>query len=497
MRYPAINNNLVTVLHHAGVVALSWGPLPSGRIKHSSNAIRDPLSRIMRAQTCESFYQYDAELFMRFQPAPAVGNELMMAIYESSSKYEQERRLIGKPAKLLKRIIPTATVAQCQDFACWWSENFGLSERAFTFEYSSDESDFVAAYKGAQSKTFDPLLSDRDGFEFKSLQMSCMRHGFDHLPKHPAAAYASGDFKILICRDDKGYIAARSVVCVNNADGACAFAGPVYTTSDHASKLMVEYLNSNGIKAQQDYNWHGAKLQRIEYEGGFILPYLDSDRDLSDKDSYLVVDRRGDICASETNGTVDSEPQAQCEECGERYDCEESGGYIETESIAVCDCCLNEVFTYCDYSGEYYRDSDGVQVYYLSSQGWVRSETVSESCASESGDYIYTHDGDCWSSSDCVMIESEEEYYPRNSDEIFQSHHDDEFYLISDRVTFGGQAYTTAQAIDLALEIDTDTTTTEESALTTILESVAEIEGISIIHIDSFFELPTAKDIVA
>ena len=95
------------------------------------------------------------------------------------------------------------------------------------------------------------------------------------------------------------------------------------------------------------------------------------------------------------------------------------------------------------------------------------------------------------------MIESEEEYYPRNSTDIFQSHHDDEFYLISDRVTFGGQAYTTAQAIDLALEIDTDTTTTEESALTTILESVAEIEGISIIHIDSFFELPTAKDIAA
>ena len=443
--------NTIASLH-----LLEFGDYGNMSIRHQSTKIERKLNRIFGDLPDYDWYRYSGDLICTFQPAPAIGDATKMAIYESRGKYDAERRTIGKPARIIKKICPMLTEAICNDFAVWWQETFAIDTANFVITESLDQLDFVAAYTGYQSKTFDPSFDGILGHSFKSLQGSCMRHDFDDLPIHPAAAYASGDFKIVIAKDSSGAIAARCVVSVAQSGIARPkpFAGAVYTTSDAVSQIMALHLESTGCTPNAD--WIGSRMVKIEHDLGVVLPYVDGHRDLTDQGDFLIFERRGNITANQTSGYVKTAGETCCE-CGDSYDPENEGYYVDGFGC-VCDSCLNSEFTFCGEESEYIRTSECETVYNYTSRGRINQETVSRHYAETSGNYVATASGDFWAMDDVVYIESWDAYFPNQSDDIFLSNVDGEYYHVSEYVDHNGQGMTTDQRDAMLAEGTTDTT---------------------------------------
>ena len=449
----------------ASLHLLAFGDYGNMVIRHQSTKIERKLNRIFGDLPDFDWYRYYGDLVCTFQPSPAVGDPTKMAIYESRGKYAAERRTIGKPARMIKKICPALTEAMCNDFAVWWQETFAIDTAQFVITESLDQSDFVAAYVSDQSKTFDPSFVGILGHSFKSLQGSCMRHDFDDLPIHPAAAYASGDFKIVMAKDSAGAIAARCVVSVAQSGIARPkpFAGAVYTTSDAVSQLMALHLESTGCIPDSD--WIGSRMVKIEHDLGVILPYVDGHRDLTDHGDFLVFEHRGNITANQTCGYVKTAGETCCE-CGDSYDPETEGYYVDGFGC-VCGHCLNSEFTFCGEESEYIRNSDCETVYNYTSRGRINQETVSRHYAENSGNYVVTVSGDFWAMDDVVYVESWDAYFPNQSDEVFQSAVDDQHYHISEYVDHDGQGMTTDQRDAMLAEGTTDDTTEDATDDTT------------------------------
>jgi hypothetical protein len=427
----------------AALHVLAWGCQKNVSVNHNSARIRLKLDKIL-SNLGGDWFKYYSDLVWTFQPAPAEKDSKLMAIYESRSKYDLERRTIGKPAKMLRKIIPVISESDANEFAIWWNETFCVSESDYEIQESSEESAFLQAYKGGQSKTLDPTLNcEHESFGTKSLQASCMRHEFDNLPKHPAAAYASGDFKIVWAQDRQGKIAGRAVVSI--AKGGVlrdrARAGAIYTTSDKVSALIANHLTGSGCIPES--NWAGSHMQRIEYDGCFVLPYVDGLRTLSDHGVYLVFDRHGDLEANQTSGLVETTEKTACDCCGDRYDSDSEGAYVDDYG-SVCQSCLDNNFTY--YECEYYHSNDCVEVYSYNRYYGTTSETVPQQFVSNSCQYVMTADSEYWNLDDCIFSESLGEFYPSQSGDIFYSEIDSEYYCITERVTYDGQAMTKDQA---------------------------------------------------
>lgn len=426
----------------AALHVLAWGCQQNVSVNHNSVRIRIKLDKIL-SNLGSDWPKYYSDLAYTFQPAPAEKDPKLMAIYESRSKYDLERRTIGKPAKMLRKIIPVISESDANEFAIWWNETFCVIESDYEVKESLEESAFVQAYKGEQSKTLDPILScDYEIFGTKSLQASCMRHEFDNLPKHPAAAYASGDFKIVWAQDKQGKIAGRSVVSIAK-DGVLrekGRAGPIYTTSDKVSALIANYLTESGCIPES--NWAGSHMQRIECDGCFVLPYVDGLRTLSDSGDSLVFDRHGDLEADQTSGLVEATEKTTCDCCGDRFDSDDEGAYVDNYG-SVCQSCLDHQFTY--YECEYYNNDDCAEVYSYNRYG-TNSETIPQQVVNNSCEYVLTADSEYWRIDDCVHSESLNDWYPSQSNDIFQSEIDSEYYCITERVTYDGQVMTKEQA---------------------------------------------------
>jgi hypothetical protein len=269
-----------------------------------------------------------------------------------------------------------------------------------------------------------------------------MRHEFDNLPKHPSAAYASGDFKIVWAQDKQGKIAGRSVVSIakGGAMREKGLAGPIYTTSNKVSTLIANRLRKTGCIPES--NWAGSHMQKIECDGRFVLPYVDGLRTLSDNGDSLVFDRHGYFEADQTSGLVEAIEKTTCDCCGDSYDADYEGSYVDDYG-SVCQSCLDHQFTY--YGGEYYNNDDCVEVYSYNRYG-TTSETIPQQVIGSDGQYVRTADSEYWNIDDCVYSESLDEYYPLQSDDIFQSDIDSEYYCIRERVTYDGQNMTKDQA---------------------------------------------------
>lgn len=454
---------------------LAWGNLQEvlrDDRKHISHKVECKIAGLISRQL-GYWFKYNLDLLACFQPAPSVDDKTKMAIYESFDKYKAERRTIGKPAKMLRKILPCISETDANEFAVWWSENFTIESDKYTISESTDEADFVAAYKGNQSKTYDPYLgNDHETFGTKSLQASCMRHEFYNLPVHPVSAYATGDFKIVFARDSNGLIAGRALVSVAMAGVARyqPLAGPIYTTSDTVSALISAYLVAQNCLPES--NWTGSRMQRIEYMGGYILPYVDGKRALSDCGEYLVFAKGGEIDADQTSGMVNAVELTTCECCGDSFNSEDEGYYVD-DTGSVCQSCLDHDFTH--YDGEYYNNRDCVEVYQYTRWG-IRSETMPESVAQSGCDgIVMTGESEYWQLDDCVFIDSLGDYYPIKSDAIFMSSVDNAYYDIDDFVLHNGEAMTTEQRdeilqteltdIEATDTTDTDVTDTKQMEL--------------------------------
>lgn len=141
------------------------------------------------------------------------------------------------------------------------------------------------------------------------------------------------------------------------------------------------------------------------------MPYIDGcvQRVESNGDTF-VIDDGGDYEASNTGGTID-QYEHTCEDCGAGFN--DGDGYWTGihDDHHVCDSCCNNEYTYA-YSrrgNQYYIPNDRAV--------YIDGEYYDEDYLDEN-DIVQLHDGEYANRDDTVFIESTDEYYRSDDDEI-------------------------------------------------------------------------------
>ena len=348
-----------------------------------------------------------------------------ISIYQNIKDLSIDRNVAMKAGRAFKAMYPELPPNVIEVLVDEFRSKF--TKRNFTLVVSSEPDDFAKAYSHDQAEMQNPSTTQTR----KSLANSCMRYEFDNLPMHPCANYGSGDFNIIYLKDSKGCIAARCVVYTKHTSGIPQ-AGPIYGVCEHSLDMIDEYLISiNAVKNSRDATWLGAKLIRVEHEGGFVAPYLDlSPQQLTDNGEYLVVCQRGEINATDYGGLLNAN-DCQCAECGEGLS-EDENCYSEYNDNSYCECCYNELHFYCQYIQESYHNDQAVEVWAVTGNGRFNRETVSDDARDSF--FVLCTDGEYWNTDDAIHCEFNDEHAsPREMEDgdYFISDWDGEVYPMS------------------------------------------------------------------
>lgn len=270
--------------------------------------------------------------------------------YNSLSKGKKGRTKV-KPGKFFRLYFPFATDQEIEKMVDLFKEEFKKKE--YTFHEGTDAKSFLHAYTSERSDDRNMETTD----EFKRLSDSCMRYDKDHFgtPWHPVEAFASGDFKIYWSEDEKGLISSRVTVYEHTGPNGKTWRefGPIYAVSDDAVDFLVCQLDVDKDDIGQG-DWEGAKL-KVLFDNGYVAPYLDQASSVDVDGDYLVISKYGSIDHDHEGRYEDG--RSTCEYCEDRVS---EVTYISTQDIQVCDCCLENRFTLCDVSSEYYEN---VEIY--------------------------------------------------------------------------------------------------------------------------------------
>jgi hypothetical protein len=192
------------------------------------------------------------------------------------------------------------------------------------------------------------ITQDADEIEevYTNGPRSCMSGDADDYsgPCHPARVYGGPDLGV-------AYTGAKE-----KASGRCIVwpEKKLYSTIYGDTVRMRRLLKDAGY---EECGLDGARIRRITagYGGTFVLPYIDDCNYVDDDGTYLILGR-GSIGCRNTNGLSDD--LAVCAHCGERYDSEDEGGYIEERDESWCGSCYDHHTTY-DELLEQSRPTDG------------------------------------------------------------------------------------------------------------------------------------------
>ena len=364
--------------------------------------------------TCKIRYRLTA-----FGPRRSEKFHPKITVWQSLENRDNDRATAMKPARALGLMFPELdhkTIIQIND---QYLQEF--APREFTIHMSQKAEDFQRAYAGNQS----PNENIDTTPQRKHLAHSCMRYEFDHLPMHPAEAYASGDFTIVYALDQNDLVAGRCVVYTNNVPPQ---AGPIYGVSEQALDCIQERLEAMGADTTGCASWKGAKLRRVEYDGGFIGPYLDlTPQSLDDMGDYLVVASRGEIDASQYNGVLGGHHTSCCQ-CNENLS-EDEYWYSEYTSEHYCESCYYDEHVYCDYWQETVHVDETTVCYRVGYNGQHESIQVATRIVDDGDVFVMCTDHEYWHVDDIAYCECDDTWIsPSDFDDYFTSDWDGELY---------------------------------------------------------------------
>ena len=348
--------------------------------------------------TCKIRYRLTA-----FAPRRSEKFHPKISVWQSLENRDNDRATAMKPARALALMFPELDHNTLNEVTDKYLQKF--VSRELKLHVSQDPKDFALAYSGEQSVSENMQTT----YARKHMAHSCMRYSFDHLPQHPAEAYASGDFKIIYVLDQEGLVCSRCVVAVHEETPQPS---PIYGVTEQAIDLIDAHLKTMGACSVGNSDWSGAKLSRIPYPDGdgFVAPYLDiSPQSLHDDGTHLVVDNYGEIDASCYSGVLGGH-QHTC------YCCE--GGLNEDESYFsewteeyYCESCYYEEHIYCEYAGEDVHRDHTTTAYIMGRSGHKYREMVATSVIEYGDEFIYCEsDGEYWHCDNVTYVESEDIY---------------------------------------------------------------------------------------
>lgn len=306
-----------------------------------------------------------------------------ISLWKSQKDRDEDRLTAMKPGRALSFMFPELEHKDIIKINDEYLKKF--APRDLTLHTSKDAEGFIKAYSGDQSNTENISTT----YFRKSLSNSCMRYRFENLSSHPASSYASGDFTIAYTLDQEGYVASRCVIY----DGGSGKpqAGPIYGVSEQSLDMIEEYLESIGSETEHNSSWEGAKLLRIEEDGGFLAPYIDLEpRQLKDTGCHLVISHYGEIEASNYSGILHGDAYNCC--CCEGGVREEDAHYSEYTEEYYCEDCYYEEHFFCEYLSESVHNREGVECY-ISATNTI---LVAESFLETGDTFVLCEDGKYW-----------------------------------------------------------------------------------------------------
>jgi len=215
---------------------------------------------------------------------------------------------------------------------------------------SQDEiRDWCARFTLENNKPKLLFATGQGGIEYVYLNgpSSCMSKTLDwyESPVHPVRTYGTDDWAIAYMKNPNGEISARVMVAPDRK---------VYSRiyGDY-SRLRVLLEEAGYSCGNDEEDWEGLRLLRIEADNGFVAPYLDSPMsNVRDNGKFLIVDCNGAIECHETNGTANEGEMCAC--CEDRC-----GGEMYTVGGETwCQDCYESYSAYCSGCDESYHCDD-------------------------------------------------------------------------------------------------------------------------------------------
>jgi hypothetical protein len=276
---------------------------------------------------------------------------------------------------------------------------------------------------------------------------SCMSPSFDiechdRKERHPYAVYdPSFGWGMAVRTDTDGMVLGRCLV--HESDDGKGFVRSYkrerdYSSHSGADESIEAYLQGLGYAKWRGWPDHVRIMRYPLRREGYLMPYIDGgnqhvDED-SDTDAFRISDYSGwEAC--NTSGMLNGY-SCTCEDCGEGMDEDDSYsiGYNGDSHVGPC-CIDNYTHVYGRRGNEYYvPENDAVEV----DGEWYDSEYLSDNNIVELANGDYTH------SDNAVYVESRDEYYHVDDDDIVHAENTGQYEHASDcwKCTESGNWYT-------------------------------------------------------
>ena len=243
---------------------------------------------------------YDLILFTR--PEFNVKNKTV-TFFESKEKREKcVRSNPTKMGKFFRKIAPYFNDKQIEFLV------------NYTVDYFTDSiyTHHIAKGKDISNIYLSKTESGRDIGKYSCINASCMRHNDWEI--HPTEVYGTDSWELHYLTNEDGDIGARALVCRD--DNAYNY---IYASCEHAGKTLEHELKDLGFVDcdKVRYAFKGAKLLKIEGNGGLVAPFIDHHHDVKDCGEHLeIAYSYADYSFNNTCGYVDYEVTYDCGECG-------------------------------------------------------------------------------------------------------------------------------------------------------------------------------------
>ena len=226
----------------------------------------------------------------------------------------------------------------------------------YTVDYFTDSiyTHHVAKGKDISNIYLSKTESGRGVGKYSCINASCMRHNDWEI--HPTEVYGTDSWELHYLTNEDGDIGARALVCRD--DNAY---NHIYASCEHAGETLEHELKDLGFVDCKEvrYAFKGAKLLKIEGNGGLVAPYIDCHCKVNDCGEHLEITYGcADYYFNITCGCVDYEVTYNCEECG-CSQCKDD--MISVDGYLYCKDCV----FYCDHFHRYVA-GEPFQVYYSS-----------------------------------------------------------------------------------------------------------------------------------